>query len=139
MADSGKVILELSHEQAEVLERAAELLFRLHIGQFDEIRWTLLTRSLEHMSRNGDCIRNHLEALREIIFPELRRGESFNIDCCKDSHIAYNIYQAIRYVNAWHRNPNGGVGVNFDPPLPNGLPIPKCYIKNGGNAHENDG
>ena len=138
MKSGDRVVLELSHEQAVVLERAVELLFRLHMGQFEDIKWALMPR-LCGTEWDPQNINAALELLKMAIFPGLKLGESFNINCCDECNIAYNIYQAIRFVNAWHQNPSGGIGVAFDPPHPTGKPIPKCYLVEEGEAHENNG
>jgi len=135
-----RIVLELTDEQAVVLERAVELLFRLHIGQFNEIKFALL----KHVHETGVKIDYQnidalLEAVGHLFFPALRPHESFNVNCCEESNIAYSIYQAVRYVNVWHRNPEGGVGVNFDPPRCTGVPIPKCYLRKEGEDCEVDG
>jgi len=132
-----RVILELTDEQAVVLERAVELLFRLHIGQFNEIKFALL-QHVHDTGANVDfrSIEILLDTMSHLFFPALQPHESFNVNCCEDSNIAYNIYQAVRYVNAWHHMPEGGAGVNFDPPHYTGVPIPKCYLKKEGEDHK---
>lgn len=140
MNSEDRIILELTHEQAEVLERAAELLFRIHIGQLEEIGWELRDQKRKWSSLvNTQMVRAATDMLRAVLFPDLRKGESYNIDTDEACQTAYNIFQAVRYVVAWHANPEGGLGVNFDPPLPNGLPIPKCYVVEGGADDEDDG
>lgn len=140
MKDGDRIILELTDEQAVVLERAVELLFRLHIGQFNEIKFSLL----QHVHDVGEHINfQEIDALlgtmSRLFFPSLRPNESFNVNCCEDCNIAYNIYQAVRYVNAWHHRPEGGIGVNFDPPHYTGVQIPKCYLVKEGETDENNG
>lgn len=129
MKPGDRVVLELTHEQAKVVEQATELLFRLHIGQFDHIKWALR----QHVTDIGtkvdtETINAALGMLGRLFFPELRLNESFNVDCYEECNIAYSVYQAIRFVNAWHANPNGSIGVAFDPPMNTGVPIPKCYL-----------
>ena len=140
MNQNDRIVLEMSADQARVLERAVELLFRLHIGQFNEIKFALL----QHIHDTGENVDfQNIDILLNIIsrlcFPSLRPHESFNVDCCEDSNIAYSIYQAVRYVNAWHHRPEGGTGVNFDPPRNTGVPIPKCYLVKEGEKHEING
>lgn len=140
MKPGDRVILELTDEQAVVLERAVELLFRLHIGQFNEIKFALM----QHVHDTGEKVDFHsidasLDVLSHMFFPGLRPHESFNVNCCKDCNIAYSIYQAIRYVNAWHHNPEGSIGVNFDPPRFTGVPIPKCHLTKEEEHNENNG
>lgn len=140
MKPGDRVVLELTDEQAVVLERAVELLFRLHIGQFNEIKFALL----QHVHDTGENVDLHsigvlLDTMSHLFFPALRPHESFNVNCCEDCNIAYNIYQAVRYVNAWHHRPEGGMGVNFDQPHNTGVPIPKCYLVKEGEELEING
>ena len=55
MKPGDRIVLELTDEQAVVLERAVELLFRLHIGQFNEIKFALL----KHVHETGVKIDYH--------------------------------------------------------------------------------
>ena len=140
MKPGDRVVLELTDEQAVVLERAVELLFRLHIGQFNEIKFALL----QHVHDTGENVDLQsigvlLDTMSHLFFPALRPHESFNVNCCEDCNIAYNIYQAVRYVNAWHHRPEGGIGVNFDQPHNTGVPIPKCYLVKEGEELEING
>ena len=50
-----RIVLELTDEQAVVLERAVELLFRLHIGQFNEIKFALLKHVDETIRTSTHC------------------------------------------------------------------------------------
>lgn len=140
MKPGDRVILELTDEQAVVLERAVELLFRLHIGQFNEIKFALL----QHISDTGENVDYQgidalLDTVSHLFFPALQPHESFNVNCCEDCNVAYGIYQAVRYVNAWHHRPEGGIGVSFDPPHNTGVPIPKCYLLKEGEKSEVNG
>ena len=140
MKPGDRVILELTHEQAKIVERAAvELLFRLHSGQFNEIKFALLSRRDERMDTNWQNIDMLLGILQNHFFPKLKPCESFNVNCCEECNTAYSVYQAIRYVNAWHQNPKGGIGVAYDTPMYTGVPIPKCYLVKEGETNEIDG
>ena len=138
MKPGDRVVLELTHDQAKIVERAVELLFRLHIGQFNEIKFALLNRRDERNTNSWQDIDMLLGILQNHFFPRLAPGESFNVNCCEECNIAYSIYQAVRYVNAWHMNPEGGIGVSYDPPMYTGVPIPKCYLVKEGEEHKAD-
>ena len=64
MVQDDKTVLVLDNEQAEVLEKATELLFRLHIGQFEEIKWRLRSRISNKSCVNWDTIEGALLLLR---------------------------------------------------------------------------
>lgn len=136
MNQNDRVVLELSADQAKTVEQAMELLFRLHIGQFDQIKWALMCRRDERMVGSDSFIDAALHSLQSFFYPKLLANESFNVNCCEECNTAYAVYQAIRYVNAWHRNPDGSIGVAFDPPMYTGVPIPKCYLVKEGESHE---
>ena len=137
MNQNDRVVLEMSADQAKIVERAMELLFRLHIGHFSEIKCALL----QHVHDTGEkvdlqSISVLLDTISRMFFPSLQPHESFNVNCCEECNTAYAVYQAIRYVNAWHWKPEGSIGVNFDPPMYTGVPIPKCYLVKEGESHE---
>ena len=134
-----KIVLEMTPEQTVIVERAVELFFRLHIGQFEEIKWALRQPFNDTPTGNAASINTTLDFLRTLFFPKLRNGESNNIDINPDCTIAYNVFQAVRYVRAWYEKPEGGLGVNFDPPHSTGMPIPKCYVVKEGEIHEING
>lgn len=139
MNPNDKTVLELSADQAKIVEQAMELLFRLHIGQFDQIKWALMCRRDEREDGSITAIDAALRSLQANFFPKLMPNESHNVNCCEECNTAYAVYQAIRYVNAWHWNPEGSIGVAFDPPMYTGVPIPKCYLVKEGETHEING
>lgn len=139
MKMNDKIVLELSPEQAKIVERATELFFRLHMGQFDEIKWALMHSMKDWKKISVNSIDTELNVLKGLFFPNLRLGESNGFDTNPDCHTAFNIYQAVRYVYSWYTKPEGGIGVNFDEPMGNGMPVPKCYVVREGETHEING
>lgn len=134
-----KIVLELTPEQAKIVERATELFFRLHMGQFEEIKWALYHSMSEWPRNSVSSIDSTLGFLRSLFFPNLRLGESNGVDTNPDCHTAFNVYQAVRYVYSWYMNPEGGIGVNYDTPMGGGMPVPKCYVVKEGEKHEING
>lgn len=131
--EKGKVQykLLLNEEQARVVARACELYCRLHIGQMDEISHELLLKE----TREDICQRrteadNLLLRLKKLFFPTLQgHGHSYGVGHDSLADRAWNVYIALRYRISWHEHPEGGIGVNFDPPMQlSGEPIPTCEI-----------
>lgn len=111
-----KVTLELSEKQAGIVEEALEFYSRIHMGQFEE-----LGNFFHKRNYNRDEFRHLTDQLRRCVFPELQRNAYYGI--CDKKHlsdnarIAWDIQQVIRHGVSWKRYPNGGITVNFDPPM----------------------
>ena len=122
--------LQVTEEQAAVLERALEFYTRIRNGQFKEILWELRGREA---CNNSDP--EYAEALayqlRGHLFPELGRdrGASYGVGHDHKADVAWDIYQTIRYTTSWHEHPEGGIGVNFHDPLhTSSEPLPSCQV-----------
>lgn len=123
-----KYVLELSREQAIMVEDACELYARLRIGQFENITEKILDIRTKDYCASRDTANDILKVAACIILgrnvygqPEGKKDKLHNR--------AWNIYTAIRYKRAWHDNPEGGYSVCFDKPHPwGGEPVPKCTI-----------
>jgi len=130
-------ILYMDAETAQIVSRACELYARLRCGQFEEIQ--LLT--VWPQNENGDptfggriqTCREHLELARRAAFPELTGpGHSYGVGKFRDSDTAWNVYQAVRYIKAWHEHPEGGYTVDFRTPLKySDAPMPRCEVRDG--------
>lgn len=115
--DTAKITITMNVDQAYVLMGAMEFYARIHIGQFDHLEWTFINHDLRRDfiwrdQDNRDELRKHLNAARDIIFPELSklgRGASHGIhstEIVEGAHDAWDIYQSVRRALAIHRNPN---------------------------------
>jgi hypothetical protein len=125
-----KYILELTEEQAVVAMDACEILSRLHLGQY----WIITDKMLSWDDKDyadKKAVANTvlsgagmvLNGIRTYSEPKGHKNETCNRAWC--------IYEAIRYAKSWHEHPEGGYGVNFDPPintLTAGEPLPTCQI-----------
>ena len=127
-----KYVLTLNKEQAQIVSRACELYCRLHMGQLEEINHELLMAETRDMicerRSQAMCL---LSQLKKLFFPSLHGvGHSYGLGKCKDADTAWNVHHAIRYKMAWHEHPEGGFGVQFDPPLSwLDAEIPECVIQ----------
>ena len=129
-----KVILELTRDQAWVIEKACELLARLHIGQFRTITEMLLpihSSNIKDYCRKRDDANEALELAAKLMFGRT----AYNTPDCQKSeehNRAWNIYQVLRYTRSWHDNPEGDMwSVCFDEPMNMiaGEPMPTCRIE----------
>lgn len=124
--------LTLTEDQAKIVSRACELFSRIHMGQLEEINHELLlAETRETICGRRDQAMYLLIQLKKLYFPSLRgMGHSYGIGKSKAADTAWNIHHAIRYQMAWHKYPEGGMGVQFDPPFSwLGVDIPECVIK----------
>lgn len=125
-----KYILELTPEQARVVESACELYARLRIGQFERITEMLLNvRDAEDYCFRRDIANGVLKASACAIFGINAWGQP---DAKSDElhHRAWDVYQVLRYTRSWHENPKGGWTVNYDKPMSLiGEAVPKCCIE----------
>lgn len=129
-------VLHMDAETAQIVARACELYARVRCGQFDEIQYLTVQPQDDHDPTFGDRIQKCREALyraREAAFPDLHGpGHSYGVGKLRDSDTAWNVYQAVRYVKAWHEHPEGGYTVDFKEPLRySDAPMPRCEVRNG--------
>lgn len=119
-------LTELSTVQARTLVDALDLFSRIQIGQFEEILNLARMGSIPH--REDRSVSERIEEIEEAE-PLLREvkllltghspNASFGIFANKtpeSAKVAYEIQRAIRHRLAWDRNPEGGLGVDFDDP-----------------------
>jgi len=122
--------LQMTKEQAAVLERALEFYTRIRNGQFQEILYEL--RNHEKVGTIEASYAADLAfQLRSILFRELGsdRGASYGVGHDHKADVAWDIYQTIRYTTSWHEHPEGGIGVNFHEPLhTSSEPLPSCQV-----------
>jgi hypothetical protein len=115
--DNAKVTITMSIDQAYFVIHALELHARLHIGQFEHLDWEFLShgkdRDFWRDEEQRDQLRAHLLGARNIIFPELNKmgfGGSYGIfnqlNIGETAHVAWDMYQCVRYQLAYYRNPN---------------------------------
>lgn len=114
--DNTKVMITMSIDQAYYVMNALELHARLHIGQFDHLDWEFVSHGKEREfwrdQEHRDLLRYHLNGARDIIFPELKRlgySASYGIfnqtEISESAHVAWDMYQCVRYQVAYYRNP----------------------------------
>lgn len=132
-----KVILTLNPDQCRLLQYVCELYMRMHIGQMDRLAEDLVRFDPDHTGEEWDHYIQRLEvakqvcaALKTIAYPSLvYPGQSRNAEPEEWANEACDIWQVLRYTQAWHENPQGGYSVNFHKPLKKGAyPLPTCEI-----------
>jgi hypothetical protein len=115
--DTAKLTITINVEQAYVLMTAMEFYARIHIGQFEHIEWAFTNHDLRRdfiwkNQEKRDELRRLLNEARGIIFPELvHMGPNashgiHSTEIVEGAHDAWDIYQSVRRVLAFHRNPN---------------------------------
>ncbi|MBD2505114.1 hypothetical protein [Anabaena azotica] len=115
--------LDLNDEQLAVISKACELLARIHMGQLEEVAWLFSSLPEERYQELT-------ETLKELntLITQMPKQSHFGIRSEQVPQIArsaYDIHQVIQHHLAWKRNPQGGVGGNFDSPVQySTIPLP---------------
>ena len=110
--------LNISDNQAKIIQEALNLYFRILMGQFHEIEYFLRKEMVEpNISEEiiGDAIRQ----IKEEYFPELSEYGYYSIDSYQipeKARIAVDIHDSIRHILTWKNKPEGGITVDFDKP-----------------------
>lgn len=132
-----KIVLTLNPAQGRVLQHVCELYMRMHIGQLDRLAEDLVRLESNYSKEEWEHYLHRLEvakqvcaALKTVAYPSLiYPGQSRNAEPEEWADAAYDIYQVLRYAQAWHENPEGGYSVCFHKPLKKGqYPLPDCEI-----------
>lgn len=132
--------LKLNERQLGVLQNALELFSRIGMGQFSQVKWTLLMSSsnAEHkMSvEQSNLLEDMLTQAQICYTPERHPGAYWSIsskeigDCFR---VAWDIQQVVRHRLSWDRlkrekgpNAKRGITVDFDEPIKYGAePLPE--------------
>jgi hypothetical protein len=122
---SDRVTIIVNLEQAQTIMDSLELYSRIIMGQFDHIRYLFLDRKFDY--EKMDAL---LHEIKGVVYPELSRNSYHGIfsDVINPTaSMAWDIHQCIRYECSWFKYPEGGVTVNFSPPLRSSNQ-PLCYV-----------
>lgn len=130
-------VLHMDAETAQIVARACEFFSRILFGQFQEVRYLTV-----HPTEEGDptfgerlnACEKALQEARDAAFPEFKGsyGWSYGVGHLREADTAWNVYQAVRYIKAWHEHPEGGITVNFHEPMRfSDAPMPRCEVRNG--------
>ena len=134
--EGDEYVLHMNAETAWIVSHACELYARIINGQFNEIRYLTLKPLGEHDETFCERIQKCEDALLEAkkaAFPEFQTpaNQSYGVGHSRSGDAAWNVYQAVRYVMAWHEHPEGGITVNFIEPLKySDAPMPRCEVRN---------
>lgn len=113
-----KVQLEMSEDQAYVIQDALDFYSRIMMGQFDNIASLFSIRLAKNVNREEET--KLIEALKNLYYPELHRSAYYGIfhsDTPEDAKISWDLIQVLRYDISWYKYPEGGHTVNFHTPL----------------------
>ena len=129
-------LLYMDKETAATVALACEFYARVKFGQFNEIQHLTVWPNGDNDPTFGDRLQACEEALnaaKKAAYPELSGpGHSYGVGRFRDADTAWNAYQAIRYMHAWHEHPEGGTTINFSPPRRfSDAPMPRCEIRDG--------
>lgn len=130
-----RVTLEMSREQAMIVEQACELFARLEIGQFKEIAWQLIERIWEH--EDNQERRHVVDDLLDLTAKVIFGRNAWNMPDVGEKSVehmrAWEVYTSLRYTRSCHDHPEEigkSWSVCFDKPRnESGDGVPKCEIK----------
>ncbi len=111
--------IKVSNKQIQIIQEALDLYSRLGMGQVDELI-SPFSGPLQIYHEDHEEAKVYCEGLKRLAFPGLSTNAYYGIfgeKTAEDSKISYDLIQVMRNVVAWHQNPEGGMGVNFDKPL----------------------
>lgn len=132
-----KYVLTLNREQAEIVSHACDLLSRLHIGQFQELKWELLNMNYdagvgaEFIANKWEKVMQALDELRVLAYPGYIKNPNYDsvIGNIPVADNGYNVHQVLRYKMAYHDHPEGGDTVDFHKPIQLGkAELPICEV-----------
>jgi len=108
------VTLTLTEEQADTLLAALDIYSRLKMGQFSAVTDLFPAR---HFDRTAAAAA--LKEARQAVMPELDPRGYYgirNLEAGEQARVAFDVQQVLRHALAWHRYPEGGIGVCFNAP-----------------------
>ncbi|MFA5407736.1 MAG: hypothetical protein WC343_03090 [Bacilli bacterium] len=106
------VTLTLTEEQADTLLAALDIYSRLKMGQFSAVTDLFPAR---HFDRTAAAAA--LKEARQAVMPELDPRGYYgirNLEAGEQARVAFDVQQVLRHALAWHRYPEGGIGVCFN-------------------------
>lgn len=129
-----RVVLDMSDEQAVVLAAALDLFLRVGIGQLENVDevWTSY-----YPASCADQVAHDLAVRYLMAYKAGMTGYPPNAShsiCSPVVHevfkVATDIHDVVRNARAWHRQPEGGVGVDFYSPFHHAqTPLPAVKIR----------
>lgn len=112
------VQLTMTEAQAQTIMNALDFYSRVGIGQVSEMK-KVMEENFNKIWNLDSTVDPHIEAVKKIYFPELSEGgyhSIFSSLAHEESKISWDLIQVIRHAIAWHKNPVGGLTVNFGNP-----------------------
>ncbi|MBC8737154.1 hypothetical protein F6X40_10075 [Paraburkholderia sp. UCT31] len=129
-----EVLLKLNEMHADVLEDALNLWFRVGMGHLEEVEAALRLRLQTDRKPDFEALAGLATALKEA------KPALFGIDTHahygvashrtpESAKVACDIHDALRHAQAWARRPEGGITVDFDPPMHySRQPLPEVQV-----------
>lgn len=116
---SRKYRITLTEEHLYTLMKATEFHERIAMGQFREVL-DVVDPGFQLSRENRVEGEYLLVRARRYLLPELTHDNSYwsirSREVRDDNRVMYDFLQVVRHRLSWDRHPEGGFGVNFDPP-----------------------
>ncbi len=109
----------LSEDEARMFSRMMELYARLRMGQWRELVDLCVSLTEDRYANIRDTVRPLLVEARQVVYPVLFASDAANYGVSRfdDADYAWELHEVIRYCLALTKHPEGGVTVDFSPPM----------------------
>lgn len=108
---SPKYRIDVNEEQAKIISLALDAFSRMEAGQLELVFGMIPWKYYENLELAEPTLKELQLLLTGKQIGNLGIGNVSN-----SARIAYDLHQVIRHRLAWDNEPNGGMGVFFDPP-----------------------
>lgn len=132
MKEEKRVLLEMTPEQAGAVALACEMMMRLKLGQFNFISEAL--KNIEPgQNMTAWCVeRDTADELGNVMAKLVLGENSMRMPMAQGDatcHVCMDVWHTIRHTLAWDAHPEGGMAVDFYPPILHfGINAPKCRV-----------
>jgi len=123
--------IELTTKEARRFGYAQELFCRLRLGQWMELLDLCVDLRSDRYCEIREMLTFHLMAARKHVYPDLspQYGHSYGVGKFEDADYAWEVYEVLRNKLAWTEHPEGGITVDFSPPMSfQGHELASCEI-----------
>ena len=102
----------VNEKQMKIIIRALDLYSRLMMGQVKELS--------DLWDKREPVVFEALRFLKKAVFPELSLDSYYGITSMaipEEPKISFEMLRVMEHALSWHKHPEGGITVNFDPPM----------------------
>ena len=109
---SPKYRIEVNEEQAKIISLALDIFSRIEAGQLEWVFSMIPWKYRENLESAEPMLKE-----LQLLLTGMQRGNLGIGNVSNSARIAFDLHQVIRHRLAWDKEPKGGMGVFFDPPM----------------------